>query len=207
MIEVNLYAIPKDDVNARVGKCIARSRFDREAMGVSVERFVKGFLKENLDNFEAGIGQNELTALINSDTTLSRKDVACINYYLCAAGFKLQIQNVADDEENANGVPSGEVIEWNVIDRDFVQNDYPTATKLMPSADQDVISILKQIVDQSGLFSSDKFAGLKNPFTPLFDGLNRIKGISGSINSTLVSKVYDYLDQVGIEVFCATSED
>ena len=39
MIEVNLYSIPAGDNTARVGKCLARNRFDREAMGVSVPEF------------------------------------------------------------------------------------------------------------------------------------------------------------------------
>ena len=207
MIEVNLYSIPAGDNTARVGKCLARNRFDREAMGVSVPEFVKGFLKDNLDKFETGIANPELNSLINSDGVLSRKDLACINYYLVRSGFMFQVQNVADDEENATGVPSGDVIEWNVIDNNFIQNDYPTATKIIPSVDQDIPSILHQIVEQSGLFDNDKFAGIKNPFTDLFTNIDRIKSVSGSINATLVSRVYEYLDQVGFSIFCATSEN
>lgn len=206
MIEINLYSVPKEDVNARVGRCIARNRFDREAMGVSVEQFVKGFLKDNLDRFEAAFGNTELTNIINSDSTLSRKDLTSINYFLGQEGYRVQIQNVADDEENATGVPSGEVIEWNVIDRNFVQFEYPTATKIIPG-DKDIIEVLEQIVNQSGLFNDDKFSGMRNPFTSLIDGLKRIKNISGSINGSIVSRIYEYLDQCGIEVFCATSED
>ncbi len=207
MIEVNLYSIPAGDNSARVGKCLSRNRFDREAMGVSVPEFVKGFLKDNLDKFETGIANPELNSLINSDGVLSRKDLACINYYLIQSGFMFQVINVADDEENPTGVPTGDVIEWNVIDNNFIQNDYPTATKITPGADQDIPSILKQIVEQSGLFDNDKFAGLKNPFTDLFTNIDRIKNISGSINATLVSRVYENLDQVGFNIFCATSED
>jgi hypothetical protein len=207
MIEVNLYSIPAGDNTARVGKCLARNRFDREAMGVSVPEFVKGFLKDNLDKFETGVANPELNSLINSDGILSRKDLACINYYLVQTGFMFQVINVADDEENPNGVPNGDVIEWNVIDNNFIQNDYPTATKIIPSVDQDIPAVLKQIVDESGLFDNDKFAGLKNPFTNLFTNIERIKNVSGSINATLVSRVYEALDQVGFSIFCATSED
>lgn len=207
MIEVNLYSIPAGDNTARVGKCLARNRFDREAMGVSVPEFVKGFLKDNLDKFETGVANPELNSLINSDGILSRKDLACINYYLVQTGFMFQVINVADDEENPNGVPNGDVIEWNVIDNNFIQNDYPTATKIIPSVDQDIPTVLKQIVDESGLFDNDKFAGLKNPFTNLFTNIERIKNVSGSINATLVSRVYEALDQVGFSIFCATSED
>lgn len=207
MIEVNLYSIPAGDNTARVGKCLARNRFDREAMGVSVPEFVKGFLKDNLDKFETGVANPELNSLINSDGILSRKDLACINYYLVQTGFMFQVINVADDEENPNGVPNGDVIEWNVIDNNFIQNDYPTATKIIPSVDQDIPTVLKQIVDESGLFDNDKFAGLKNPFTNLFTNIERIKNVNGSINATLVSRVYEALDQVGFSIFCATSED
>lgn len=207
MIEVNLYSIPAGDNTARVGKCLARNRFDREAMGVSVPEFVKGFLRENLDKFETGVANPELNSLINSDGILSRKDLACINYYLVQSGFMFQVINVADDEENPNGVPNGDVIEWNIIDNNFIQNDYPTATKIIPSVDQDIPTTLKQIVNESGLFDNDKFAGLKNPFSNLFTNIERIKNVSGSINATLVSRVYEALDQVGFSIFCATSED
>lgn len=207
MIEVNLYAITPDDFNSRVGRCVARNRFDQEAMGVSVIDFTKGFLKENLDKFEGGIGNNDLEDLINSDTVLSRKDMSCINYFLGKLGYKVQIQNVADDEENATGVPSGEVIEWNVIDNNFIQNDYPTATKLMPSAGTEIIGTLKQIINQCGLFDTSKFAGLKNPFTDLITNLERIKNVTGGNNGTIIAKIYELLDNCGISIFCATSED
>jgi hypothetical protein len=207
MIEVNLYAITPNDFNSRVGRCVARNRFDQEAMGIGVIEFAKGFLKENLDKFEGGIGNNDLEDLINSDTVLSRKDMSCINYFLGKLGYKLQIQNVADDEENATGVPSGEVIEWNVIDNNFIQNDYPTATKLMPSSGTEIIGTLKMIVDQCGLFDASKFAGLKNPFTELITNLERIKGVTGGNNGTIIAKIYELLDDCGITIFCATSED
>jgi hypothetical protein len=207
MIEVNLYSIPAGDSSARVGKCLARNRFDKESMGVSIPEFVKGFLKNNLDKFELGIGNSELTELINSNVTLSRKDMACVNYYLIKAGFMFQVQNVADDEDNATGVPSGDVIEWNVIDKNFLQNDYPTAIKILPSVEEDIPSILKKVVEQTNLFNADKFTGVKNPFTDLFTNIDRIKTVTGSINSSLVSRVYEYLDQMGIEIFCATSEE
>ena len=118
----------------------------------------------------------------------------------------VQIQNVADDEENATGVPSGDVVEWNVIDRNFMQFDYPTATKIMPG-DKSIPEILRMIVDQSGLFDSNKFSGIKNPFTELLNNLDKIKSISGSINPTITSQIYNLLDKMGINVFCATSED
>ena len=206
MIEVNLYSINPSDPNARVGRCVARNRVDKEAMGISVVDFAKGFLKDNLDKFEGGIGNNTLEGLINSDTVLSRKDMSCINYFLSKLGYKLQIQNVADDEENVEGV-SGDMIEWNIIDNNFIQFDYPTATKLVPAPGTDIISVLKHIIDQSGLFDDTKFSGMKNPFTELISNGEKIKNITGSTNGTIVAKIYDLLDNLGISIFCATSED
>lgn len=207
MIEVNLYSIPAKESSARVGRCVARNRFDKESMGVSVEEFVKGFLKDNLGKFEGGIGSFELTEMINSSSvTFSRKDVACINHYLIEVGYMLQIINVTDDEDNATGIPDGDAIEWNIIDHNFYQNGYPTATKLMPGTSQDIPAILRQIVEQSGTYNSDKFSGLKNPFTELLNNLDFVKKTSGDVNSNIVAKIYQLLDEVGISVFCATSE-
>ena len=205
MIEVNLYSVPVDALDSRVGRCLARNRFDREAIGTSIEDFTRGFLKDNLDKIEARLGMGNLSSVVNSDDVLTRKDLACINYYLGKSGLKFQILNVTDDEENSVSVPEG-TVEWNVINRNFIQNDYPTATKIIPTADEDIPSILKRIVDESGLFG-DKFVGMSNPFNELFDNLRRIKEVTGSINNSLISRIYDLLDQMGIDVFCATSED
>lgn len=206
MIEVNLYSIPVQDSNARMGSCIARNRFDHEAMGVGTESFLKGFLKDNISNFEgATTSAADLVSLLNSDTTLTRKDFSCINYYLNQIGYKFVILNVADDEDNALGV-EGDVIEWNVIDHNYIQYDYPTATKIIPGDGADVISVLHNIVENSGLFSTDKFAGMKNPFTELFTNLDKIKSITGGTSTAIVAKIYELLEQCGIEIFCATSE-
>lgn len=206
MIEVNLYSVSTQDPNSMVGRCIARNRFDRESMGVSIMEFVKGFLKENLNNFQTGLGNSELVAFINSTTVMSTKDLASINYYLQEVGYKVQIQNVADDEDNPNGVESG-TVEWNVIDNNFIQNDYPTTTKIIPGNNSDISTILRQIVEQSGLFDSSKFSGVKNPFTELLANMDKMKSITGSISPTITSQIYNLLDRMGINVFCATSED
>ena len=205
MIEINLFMVPAGDPNAKVGKCIARNRFDREAIGTSIEAFSKGFIKDNLDNIENRAGMSEISAIVNSDDVLTRKDISCINYYLGKVGLHIQIQNVADDEDNPVSVPTG-TVEWNVINRNFIQYDYPTATKVLPGLDSDIIDTLKEIVDNSDIFD-EKFKGMKNPFTDLFDNLKRIKDVSGATNSALVSKVYETLDLLGYDVFCATSED
>ena len=206
MIEVNLFTIPAGDQNARAGRCIARSRFNKELLGTTVEEFVKEFLKDNLDKLSGGIS-SELTDVLNSTSTFSRKDMACVNYYLIRSGYLFTIFNVTDDEENAEGVPNGDLVEWNIIDKNFIQQDYPTCTKIIPSPDQDIIYVLETVGKQSGLFEDSKFPGLKNPFKDLFSNLERIKGLTGSINSTIVSKIYEILDQVNIDIFVAASED
>ncbi len=206
MIEVNLYSVPAQDVESMVGRCIARARFDKEGMGSSVMEFVKGFLKDNISNFESSVGNADLISFINSDALMSVRDFACVNYCLAQSGLVVKIQNVADDEDNATGVPSGEVVEWNVIDYNFMQYDYPTATKIIPG-DKGIPEILRQIVNQSGLFDSTKFSGVKNPFTELLNNLDRIKNISGSVNPAITSKIYNLLADMGIKVFCATSEN
>ena len=208
MIEVNLYSIPAGESSARAGRCIARNRFDRDAMGVTAEEFVKGFLKNNLEKFEGGIGNDALVeAISSSNRVLTRRDLSCINHFLRKAGYMFQIINVADDEENPVGIPSGERTEWNIIDKNFIQNDYPTATKIIPEDSNDVTKILRQIVSQSGLFDSDKFSGLKNPFTKLLNDLDSIKSLSGQVNYNLMNRVYDLLSECGIEVFVAASEE
>ena len=205
MIEVNLFAIPAKEASAKVGRCVARNRFDKESMGVSVEEFVKGFLKDNLEKFEKT--GNDLAGIINDSGALSRRDLACLNYYLIGSGYILKVFNVTDDEDNPTGVPTGEVVEWNVIDHNFIQNDYPTAVKILPGDGTEVPVILRQIVDQSGVFDKDKFAGLKNPFNSLLEGIDKIKKVSGEVNSSMTSKIYQILDELGIEIFCAISED
>lgn len=207
MIEVSLYSIPAGDFNSRVGKCVARNRFDKESFGAGINAFVKGFLKENMDKVSVKAGAAEIESVLNSGTAFTRADLSCINYQLSQIGFKFMIQNVADDEENAVGIPSGEIVEWNVIDKNYIQYDYPTATKVLPGVGSDVVKTLKSIVESQALFSGDKFGSLRNPFTSLLSQLENSQKISGTVSSTLVSKIYEILDACGIEIFCATSED
>jgi hypothetical protein len=207
MIEINLLKIPAGEWTSTVGTCIARNRFDKESMGVTIEEFARGFLKENLEKFESGIGNTELVEVINSTGFFSRKDLACINYYLSKVGYRVQIFNVTDDEVDATGIPSGEIVEWNVIDHNFLQYDYPTAIKILPSEGLDIPAILHQVVDQTGVFDNDKFAGLKNPFTELLNALDSIKSTTGAVNSGITTRIYAILDEVGIELSCLRSED
>ena len=206
MIEVNLYSIPARDVNATVGRCIDRTRFNKEAMSTSVMEFVKGFLKTNIQNFESAVQNGDIISFINGDQPLSTKDFATINYYLAKAGFLVQIQNVTDDEENPVNVPAG-TIEWNVIDNNFIQDDYPTTTKIIPAEGTNITEVLKQIVDQSGVFDENKFGGLRNPLKELVESLEKIKGVTGAVDPAITTRVYEILDQVGFKVFCATSEE
>ena len=136
---------------------------------------------------------------------MNTKDFACVNYHLAKAGYLVKIFNVTDDEVNATGV-EGETAEWNIIDTNFIQHDYPTAVKIIPGDGMDAVAVLKQAVDQLGLFDDSKFAGVKNPLVETVDQLERIKESMGRIEPGLATKLYDVLDQLGIKVFLATGE-
>lgn len=208
MIEVNLMSISTADANSMVGRCVARSRFSRETLGVGIMEFVKRFLSENMDTLETAVKSSELVSLINSeDTSFSTNDFMSVQYLLNQVGYKVTIWNVADDEENVVGVPSGDVVEWNIINRNFMQNDYPTATKLMPDTTMAMSDVLKQIVEQCGLFNKEKFSGIRDPFSPLLANLEQEKRVTGRINASITTQIYNLLSQMGIDVFCATSED
>lgn len=206
MIEVNLFSVPTADFDVTVGKCVSRARFDSEAMGVSVLEFVKGFLRDNLDNLESAISNSDLVEFINSDKVMTSIDLATLSYLLSQIGYKVTIWNVAEDEENSNSVGAG-TIEYNIINNNFIQHDYPTVTKLVPSEDQNVAKVASMIVEQSGLFDESKFAGVKNPFTILLNNLKDEDGKVGRINSSIITKIYTLLHQMGIDIFCATSEE
>ena len=208
MIEVNLFSISSADPStSMVGRCIARSRFNRESMGVGVMEFVKGFLKDNLDTLETAIGNADLVSIINSSQPMTTKDFLSIQYYLGDLGYTVKIWNVADDEVNALEIPDGSMmVEWNVIDRGFMQDNYPTAVKIIPASTENIVDTLSTIVDQSGLFDNDKFNGIKNPFNLLMNNLKMEQKTSGNINSSICTRIYAMLSQLGIDIFCATSE-
>ena len=206
MIEVNLFSVPTADYDATVGKCVSRARFDNDAMGVSILEFVKGFLRDNLDNLESALSNSYLVDFINSDQAMTSIDFASLSYLLGQIGYKITIWNVADDEENPNTVGAG-VIEYNVINHNYLQHDYPTVTKLIPTEGQNVAEVVGMIVEQSGLFDESKFSGSRNPFTILINNLKDEDGKLGKINSSIITRVYTLLDQMGINVFCATSEE
>lgn len=207
MIEVNLFSISSaDPTNAMTGRCIARSRFNKESMGVGIMEYVKDFIKDNLDTLQSAIGNADLVSIINSDQPMTTKDFYSILYYLGDLGYTVKIWNVAEDEVNALEVPTSNMVEWNVIDRSFMQYDYPTATKIIPGSENNIIETLTTIIDQSGLFDRDKFNGIKNPFTGLVNNLKQEKEITGNINEGICTRIYQLLNQLGIDIFCATSE-
>lgn len=207
MIEVNLFAIPKGDNSASIGKCVARSRFDKDRMGVSIISFVRAFLKNNIGKFENNIGNAELVNLINSDGVVSYRDLASINYFLEEAGLKVLAFNVADDEENPDGVPTGEIIEWNIIDKNNTQNDLPSAVKYVPAPGTKISTILKEVIRISGLFDENKFSGIKSPFKSLIETMEKAEQVRGETPYSVSGQVYDILRRCGVKVFCATSED
>ena len=204
MIEVNFLSVPIEEPNSMVGNCIARSRFDKEKMGVGVNEFVKGFLENNLDKFEIRVANPDVTALISGEGILTRRALSCVNYLLQKSGFRFDVFNVADDEDNSVGVPSG-IVEWNIIDGNFIQDDYPTATKILPSETDSIIETLKNVVNTTGVFGS-RFVGIRNPFTEIFRNLDTVKKTDGMISPGLTSKIYEILGSLGYRILCLSSE-
>lgn len=207
MIEVNLFSINSVDPNTLVGRCVARSRFDLDTMGVSVMEYTKKFMRENLDTLESGLGNSDLVGLINSDMNMTVKDFYSINYLLSQVGYKITLWNVADDEENPLEVPDGDgVYEINIIDNCYLQNDLPTVTKVMSASGDSLVDTLENVINQIGLFKDDHFNGVDNPLEKLIRALKTERDISGSINATITTKLYQVLEQLGIKLFYAASE-
>ena len=207
MIEVTLLSVRPGDYDPMVARCVARNRFDKENLKTSIPEFIKGFLKNNVNNFSGNMGNSDVVEAINSNSTFTTKDVACINYYLTEIGYSLLVQNVTDDEENPTGVPAGGVVEWNIINKNFLQYDYPTATKIIPGDGTEIPDILRKVIEQQNLFDRDKFAGLKNPFTELLNDLDAIKRTTGSVSSSITTKIYSLLDRLNFKVICIAGED
>ena len=205
MIEVSLYAIEPEDHYAKTGRCVARNRFDKEAMGTSVEEFVRGFLKDNFERFSSD--GREINTILEENKFLSRMDLACINHLLENIGYTFIITTVADDEENPTGVPTGDVVEWNIINLNHLQDDYPVATKIVPDLPQDFIKIFEQIIDGGGFYNEDKFSGVKNPFTPVMNILKETKDKTGDVSASMTAKIHRLLEEHNIRIFVASSED
>lgn len=206
MIELSLYSVPVGSgVNAPMGTCVDRIRFDKDAMGTSVMEMAKGFLKTNLQSIEPALGNDDIISFINGDMTMTTTDFACINYWLAKSGYLVVIQNVAEDEDNPVGIAS-EGAEWNVIDTNFMQHDYPTAVKIIPTDGMNVVDVLKRVIEQSNLFDSNKLGNTRNPLKEAVGKLEKVKELMGIIEPGLSSKIYSILDQVGIKVFLAIGE-
>lgn len=202
MIEVNLYSLLENSVNASAGYCVDRIRFDKEARGISVMEFVKGFLKNNLSHFESALKNSDIVDFINGDLTMRTKDFASINYYLAKAGYLVQIQNVTDDEENPVSVPAG-VTEWNIIDTTFLQYDYPTTMKVIPADGMDIVEVLDKIIGQLSFFDKDTLGSVRNPLREDVEQLKKVKNINGSASISLTTRIYDTLANLGIKIFTA----
>lgn len=206
MIEVNLYSVPTGSgVNATMGHLIDRTRFNSVAMGTSIMSVVKGFLKTNVQSFETVLNNDSIISFINDDITMTTTDFACINYWLAKAGFLVQIFNVADDEDNPTAI-SAERSEWNIIDTNFVQFDYPTSVKFLPAEGMNVIDVLKKVSESGSLFDSSKLGDTKNPIKEAVDMLIKIKDATGNIEAGLSTKIYNMLDEVGIKLFLAVGQ-
>ena len=204
MIEVSLYSVPTgSNVSVTMGKCIDRARYNKEALGVDVMNFVKGFLKTHINDYESTLGNVDVISFINNDSPMTTKDLASINYWMLKAGFLVKMFNVTDDEENAEGV-SPESSEWNIIDKNYLIDNLPTAIKVIPEAGTDVITVLEKVVDQVDVFNEK--LGLKNPLKETLDELKKVKEFTGRIEPGLATKIYDILDSVGVELFLAIGE-
>lgn len=202
MIEVNLYSLLENNINASAGYCIDRIRFDKEARGISVMEFVKGFLRNNLSHFESALKNSDIVDFINSDITMRTKDFASINYYLAQAGYLVQIQNVTDDEENPVSVPAG-ITEWNIIDTTFLQYDYPTTMKVIPADGMDVVEVLDKIIGQLSFFDRDTLGSVRNPLKEYVENMKKVKNLNGSVSMSLTTKIYETLANLGIKIFTA----
>jgi predicted RNA binding protein with dsRBD fold (UPF0201 family) len=202
MIEVNLYSLLENSVNASAGYCIDRIRFDKEARGISVMEFVKGFLKNNLSHFESALKNSDIVDFINGDLTMRTKDFASINYYLAQAGYLVQIQNVTDDEDNPVSVTAG-ITEWNIIDTTFLQYDYPTTMKVIPADGMDVVEVLDKIIGQLSFFDRDTLGSVRNPLKEDVENMKKVKNLNGSASISLTTKIYETLANLGIKIFTA----
>ena len=202
MIEVNLYSLLENNINASAGYCIDRIRFDKEARGISVMEFVKGFLRNNLSHFESALKNSDIVDFINSDITMRTKDFASINYYLAQAGYLVQIQNFTDDEENPVSVPAG-ITEWNIIDTTFLQYDYPTTMKVIPADGMDVVEVLDKIIGQLSFFDRDTLGSVRNPLKEYVENMKKVKNLNGSVSISLTTKIYETLANLGIKIFTA----
>ena len=205
MIEVNLFSVPASDVSSKFGSCVARARVDIDSLGAGVFDFVKGFIRDNMDNLEGSIGNADLVQYINNDDVMTTVDFATLRYLLKKIGYLITVWNVTDDEENSQGVSDG-TLEFNIVNYNFLQSDFPTTTKILSSEGKDVVDILNEVVETSCLFDPEKFGGIKNPFTGLLNKLSQEKESMGNVNATIATQVYNLLDQMGISIFCATSE-
>jgi hypothetical protein len=196
MIEITL--VSKGDRFSNVSRFVSRKRFSPDVMGVGVNEVIKGFIRANLNDLESVINNSDLVSFLNSDQTMSNKDFQSIKYLLGDLGYDILVYFVADDEENALEVGDG-TYEYNVIDNTFLQNDYPTVTKIIIPNTGSVTDVIERIVSQSGLFNESKL-GIKNPFTVLINNLRDQQNTLGASNGMLITRIYNMLSATGIDV-------
>ena len=204
MIEVNLYKLPTAGVKESLNvTSIARSRFDKEGMGTSVEEFVIRFLR---DSFEKLQDVREINGILESNRFMTRMDLECINNLLVESGYRFEVYNVTDDEENPNGVPSGETIELNIINKNNLQDDYPTCIKMIPGLPLQYDEIFRKIIEDLGLYNTDKFPGVKNPFSKWMALLNS-EATKGKLSISATSNIYRILNDHNIDILWVASEN
>lgn len=195
MVEVTLVSV--GDVNSRVSRFVKRKRADLNVLKVTKNEFIHAFLRNSLDELTIAISNGDLLELIKSDTVFNNKDIESINYLLGQAGYRILCYFVADDEMYPDAIPA-DAYEFNVVDHSFLQYDLPTVTKISQTSNQSIADVLKQTVEMSGLFDSDKFKGIVNPFNKYIASMEQSKKVLGMAPDTLVSAIYDMLEKMGI---------
>lgn len=202
MIEVTLISSTE---GSRVGRFVSRKRADLERLGVNKNQFIQGFLRDNMDTIETAIHNPDLVHLINSDILLNNKDLATIKYTLSTVGYQILYTFTADDEINEVTIPTGEV-EYNIIDTTWIQDDMPVASKISSTLGSSIIPIIKQIMDQTGFYATDKFAGVNNPLIGLINQAEDDEKTTGAPGAVLVNRIYTILEQLGINIYAIIGE-
>ena len=88
MVEVTL--ISTGDMYSNVGRFVSRKRANLEALAITKNEFIKGFVRNNMSELDAVINNADFNELINSDRNLSNKDIESINYILGEMGYKFE---------------------------------------------------------------------------------------------------------------------
>lgn len=202
MIEVTLISAAEGN---KVGRFVSRKRANLEQLGVNKNQFIHAFLKDNLDTIETAIHNPDLINIINSDSLLNNKDIASIKYTLSTVGYQLMVVFLADDEVNSVSIPTGEV-EYNIVDKTFLQDDMPVATKETTALGSSILPVLSKVVDSLGFYNEDRFKGVANPLKSLLRQAQDDELTIKAPSAAIVNRMYMVLDQLGVEIYAIIGE-